>query len=291
VATPSASDHQLVPARVPRRLGTGGVLRRSAVLDLLVLAAMLAIWSLAALYVKGQAARPEVTLPGPWSVVGDFDTISTFLGAGAEHTFGNALRVLWENTLTSVLRLLAGVVAGIAAGVLAGLLISSSRWIRAFAQVPVLLLRTIPLFALVPLFLAWFGGTDTGVVTFIGFAVFSMLVVNTIEAVRNVPPVLISFARVLGASRLRVYRTVIVPAIVPELIAAVRVVLGLSWALLLAGEFLGAQSGLGHILILAQQYSLTSRMILIVLLMMAYTVIVDRAFARLGGRFTRWQPQ
>jgi sulfonate transport system permease protein len=253
--------------------------------------AMLAIWSLAALYVDGRAARPEVTLPGPWSVVSDFDRISAFLGPGAEPSFGNALRVLGENTLTSVLRLLGGVLAGIAAGVLVGLLISSSRWIRALAQGPLLLLRTIPLFALVPLFLAWFGGSDTGVVTFIGFAVFAMLVVNTIEAVRNVPPVLISFARVLGASRLRVYRTVIVPAIVPELIAAIRVVLGLSWALLLAGEFLGAQSGLGHILILAQQYSFTSRMILIVLLMMAYTVIVDRAFARLGKRFTRWQPQ
>jgi ABC-type nitrate/sulfonate/bicarbonate transport system permease component len=291
VATPSTSDHRLVPTPAPRRLGTGGVLRTPLARDVLVALAMLAIWSLAALYVRSNAVRPEVTLPGPWSVVSDFDSISTFLGPGAEPTFGNALRVLWENTVTSVLRLLGGVVAGIAAGVLVGLVISSIRWIRALAQGPLLLLRTIPLFALVPLFLAWFGGSDMGVVAFIGFAVFSMLVVNTIEAVRNVPPVLISFARVLGASRVRVYRTVVVPAIVPELIAAIRVVLGLSWALLLAGEFLGAQSGLGHILILAQQYSFTSRMILIVLLMMAYTVIVDRAFSRLGERFTRWQPR
>jgi NitT/TauT family transport system permease protein/taurine transport system permease protein/sulfonate transport system permease protein len=71
----------------------------------------------------------------------------------------------------------------------------------------------------------------------------------------------------------------------------VRVVLGLAWAILLAAEFLASQDGMGHILILAQQYAYTDRMILIVLLIMLYTFVLDQTFSALAGRITRWVPR
>jgi sulfonate transport system permease protein len=147
------------------------------------------------------------------------------------------------------------------------------------------------LLALLPLFLAWFGGRETGAVAFIAYAVFTMMFISTLEAVRNVDPVVQDYARTLGASRARVYGTVVMPAIVPELTGGVRVVLGLAWAILLAAEFLASQNGVGHILILAQQYAYTDRMILIVLLIMLYTYLLDRAFSAFANRVTRWAPR
>ena len=130
-----------------------------------------------------------------------------------------------------------------------------------------------------------------GSVSFVAFAVFSMLFVNTLEAIRNVDPVVRRFAMALGASRIRVYRTVVVPAIVPELAGGMRVVLGLAWAILLAAEFLAAQSGIGRIMILAQQYFDLSRMILVVLLLMCYTYLLDRVVAIAVARATTWVPR
>ena len=90
------------------------------------------------------------------------------------------------------------------------------------------------------MFLSWFGRAHVGSIAFVAFAVFSILFINTIEAIRNVDPIARVLAQTPGASRARVYRTVVVPAVVPELVGGMRVVLGLAWAILLAAEFLAA---------------------------------------------------
>lgn len=248
-------------------------------------------WWLGAMRVAATSDRADVLLPSPLDVVRSVKGLAVFAGPNADLTYANAVRVVFENSWDSLRRLLLGLLAGSFVGIGAGLLLGWNWRLRSIAEGPLLAIRVIPLLALLPLFLAWFGGRETGNVAFIGFAVFTMLFVNTLEAIRNVDPVVQSYARTLGASPFRVYRTVVMPAIVPELTGGVRVVLGLGWAILLAAEFLASQSGIGHILILAQQYSYTSRMILIVILIMFYTFVLDQAFAALAAYLTRWVPR
>jgi ABC-type nitrate/sulfonate/bicarbonate transport system permease component len=278
-----------LPTSPPRSLtwprGSGLL---SGVLSLVVL---LALWSLAAAWLASTNERAEMLLPSPLAVIESIPGLAVFAGPGAELTYGNAARVVLDNTVASGGRLLAGLLIGAGLGIGAGLLLGWNRRLRWLSEAPLLLLRVIPLLALLPLFLAWFGGRDVGAIVFIAYAVFTMLFINTLEAIRNVDPVVQNFARTLGASPARVYATVVMPAIVPELTGGIRVVLGLAWAILLAAEFLASQDGIGHILILAQQYAYTDRMILIVLLIMVYTLVLDRAFAALAGRITRWVPR
>lgn len=280
-----------VPVRFGEPISRRQFRRRRPVLGTLSLLVLLAAWSAAAFYVRSRSERAEVLLPGPWDVVQDFPGIAVFRGPGTELNAWNAFYALAQNTWDSARRLFLGFLIGAALGIGVGLVFGWSRRVRALAEGPLLLIRTIPLLALIPLFLAWFGGTDRGIVTFIAFAVFAMLLINTIEAIRNVSPLIKDFARTLGASEVRVYTNVVIPAISPELAGGIRVVIGLSWAILLAGEFIGAQSGIGHILILAQQYSFTSRMSLIVTLIMAYTFILDRGFSLMARRATHWMPR
>lgn len=257
----------------------------------LSLAVLLVIWSVAAAWLASTTERAAVLLPSPRNVIESIPGLAVFGASGAELTYANAARVIVANSLASGGRLLAGLLMGIILGVGAGLLLGWNHRLRWLIEAPLLLIRVIPLLALLPLFLAWFGGREVGAVAFIAFAVFSMMFVATLEAVRNVDPVVQDYARTLGASRARVYRTVVMPAIVPELTGGVRVVLGLAWAILLAAEFLASQDGIGHILILAQQYAYTDRMVLIVLLIMLYTFVLDRAFAAFARRITRWAPR
>ena len=258
---------------------------------IVVMAALIAAWWIAALQLADEFGRSSVLLPSPADVFAAIPRLSVFAGPGTPQTYPNALLVLAENTLASATTLFGGMLLGSALGIGLGLALGWSRPLRQMFVGPFLLIRVIPLFALLPLFLSWFGGARIGSVSFVAFAVFSMLFVNTLEAVRNVNPVVRMFAASLGASPTRIYRTVVVPAIIPELAGGFRVVLGFAWAILLAAEFLAAQSGIGRIMILAQQYFDLSRMILVVLLIMCYTYLLDRLVASAIARATRWAPK
>ncbi|MBB5755108.1 ABC transporter permease [Prosthecomicrobium pneumaticum] len=276
--------------RPPRRTGPAAG-RDGRPLGFAVVLVLLAAWWIASAYVAAHAARPDILLPSPLDVVAAIPRLAVFAGPGTELSYANALGVIAYHSAVSMATLLGGLAIGGAIGVGLALLLGWSRRLRLVFEGPLLLVRIIPLLSLLPLFLSWFGGTRTGAVSFVAFAVASMVFVNALEAIRNVSPLVQTYARTLGASAATVYRTVVVPAMVPELVGGLRVVLGLAWAILLAAEFLAAQSGLGRILILAQQYLDTSRMILIVILIMFYTYIFDRALALVARSLTRWVPR
>jgi sulfonate transport system permease protein len=256
-----------------------------------VLLALFTAWWLGAASLSNDSSGAPSLLPSPYDVITAIPRLSVFAGPGTEQTYANALWVIASNTWESATTLMVGLAIGGAFGVGFGLALGWSSKLRMVFEAPLLVVRVIPLLALLPLFLSWFGGTRSGSIAFVAFAVFSMLFVNTLEAIRNVSPLVQTYARTLGASMFRVYRTVVVPAIVPELIGGLRVVLGLAWAILLAAEFLASQSGIGHILILAQQYFDVSRMVLIVILIMVYSFALDRIVVHVGRRFSRWVPR
>lgn len=266
--------------------------RRALTYHIASLVALLAFWWLLSYYTNSaHIIHGASALPSPLSVLNAIAGLSVFLAPGTPTTLAHGLAALWQNTLVSAERLLGGVLLGAAIGITAGLLLAWSKLVRLLVQGPVLLVRTIPLMALVPLFLAWWGGTSFGILAFIAFAVFSVVVISTVEAAGNVPPELVNLARTLGAARFRIYRTVILPAIVPAVIGGLRVVIGIGWALLLAGEYLGAQNGLGHVLIMAEDYLYTARMALIVVMIMVYTFVLDRLFTLAADWITRWMPK
>ena len=252
--------------------------------------AIFSIWILCSWIVTLTFSRPQIVLPYPWQVIAGIKGLAVYKGPGAELTYWHAVEVILVHSFDSAVRLVAGLAIGGALGLATGLLLGMSKYLQKMFQTPLLLIRAIPLFALIPLFLTWFGGTNTGVVSYIAFGVFSMLLVNTIAAIRNVSPLIQNFARTLGASRWRVYRTVVFPAIVPEITGGIRVIVGIAWAILIGAELLAAPSGVGRILTLSEQYSATDRMILIVMLIMIYTLIVDYFVIRATRYLNRWSP-
>ncbi len=252
------------------------------------------VWEFAATFLVNQSGGARSPLPRLEDIITrDFPAFATFDiqggGAGGTSSFPLALRVLLLNSLSTLELVIVGVVIGAVLGISCGLAIS--RWwsVRTAIEPVVLVARMTPLLALVPLFLLWFGGAYEGFLIYIAFAVFAMLVINTTEAVRNVRPVYLSFARTLGATENQVFRTVVIPAIVPELLGGVRVVLGLAFAIDLGAEFLAAQSGLGHLLILSQNFLYTGRMVVIVALYGLYSAVTNGLVMRVAGRMTQWK--
>src|SRR5262245_35028774 len=150
---------------------------------------LVGIWEAVAWLLKPLTPFAEVILP-PWETIFGRALPSLALlwqgPGGGQPSYALALLVLAENSAATLARLLMGTAAGILAGVGVGLLIGWSATARALLWPSIQLTRPIPTLALIPLFMLWFGGRELGTWLYVGWATFSMMVVYTVEAVRNV---------------------------------------------------------------------------------------------------------
>jgi taurine transport system permease protein len=156
---------------------------------------------------------------------------------------GRLLGDLFYTTTWCVL----GVVVGGGLGVTTGLAMAWSPAMRSLLTLPIEVFRTVPPLAAVPFVLMWLGPSAITQFVVLVFYSFLRLVINAVEAIRNVPPVLTQFSRTLGARPGQAFRTVVLPAIVPELVGGARVAFAAAWGLQIVVELLGSPAGIGKL--------------------------------------------
>lgn len=179
-------------------------------------------------------------------------------------------------------------VIGCSIGTGVGLVMAKSRTVYYLVNPVVEGLRPVPPIALIPFTLLWFGLSDLGRVVLASLSCFMILVVSTIVAARNVNPTYIRAARSLGANPNQVYRTVILRAILPNLVSAFRVAAALTWAVVVATEYLGAQSGIGY-LILQASYTVNTAVVLLGVVTVGLEAFLFEQLLRYGSMWvTRW---
>jgi sulfonate transport system permease protein len=265
-----------------------------------VFVGIVAIWQILSIVYTAEAAPGEPMIAG-WQVLftKTFLSMSDYwpggmgvpsVAEGAPRSYLAAALSLADHSLQTIIRLALGLLAGGLIGLALGLAVSWSRWTRRLVVLPVQFLRTLPLLAMVPLFQLWFGTNFIGEVLFVAYGIGVIVFAGTVNAVRNVPQIYIDNARALGASRLEMYKTVILPAILPEMRSTVLLSLGAGWGAVLGAEYLGAQSGLGFVIVYAQQFAYLDRMFLIALLFVVYTSLSYSALSRLTARMLEWAP-
>jgi ABC-type nitrate/sulfonate/bicarbonate transport system permease component len=181
-----------------------------------------------------------------------------------------------------------GYLIGSIAGIILALVMAYSVIVRESLEPIVDALRPVPIFALIPLFLLWFGVGFPSQVALVAFGCFVILVVSTTEAVKNVPRIYVNAARTLGAGRSQVFRTIVVPAIMPNLVGAMRVAGAASFGLDVGAEFIGSQNGLGYLMINSAAYLHTDGIIVIAIIYTILAVLLDRIIALLTNRIVGW---
>lgn len=155
---------------------------------------------------------------------------------------------LARHVLTSLWRVVQGfglaAVAALGFGVLVGLCVP----LRLMAEPVIELLRPIPPLAFLPMFLVWFGLGETSKVAFIGYTTFFPMFVAIAASVLRIDVVLLRAAASLGATRADLVRRVMLPAALPGIVVALRVGVGLALFVIVGAEFMGADAGLGHLI-------------------------------------------
>lgn len=209
---------------------------------------------------------------------------------GGEQTLRGAFLALGYHSVLTWGRLLTGLLCGAILGIGGGLLLSLSPTLRQITYLPLAILRMVPLLAMIPLFQFWAGTTTEGVIIFVAYGTAVIYLIGTMNAVSNVSPLYLEYARTLGASPFRVYGSVIIPSILPELASSILLTLGLAWSAVLAAEYVGIQTGLGRIMTFAQFMSQTGRMALITFMLVVYASFSYWLFRRIARRIFEWMP-
>jgi len=269
--------------------------------QLLTIVAMLAGWEVAAHLAPKTALAGTPIVPSFEEILGPsllgmadywkFPFWAPITSLGGEKTYRGALLALGYHSALSIGRLAAGLIVGATFGVGGGLLVAWSPKLRRATFLPLSVFRMIPLLALIPLFQFWVGTNSAGVIAFVTVGVGAVYLVGTINAVANVPARYVDYARTLGASPAQVYLRVVLPSILPELFSSVTLTLGLAWSAVIAGEYVGIDSGLGRILIFAQFMSQTGRMALIAILLLVYAGASYAAASAVARWMLAWMPR
>jgi NitT/TauT family transport system permease protein len=157
--------------------------------------------------------------------------------------------VLYRDILDSLRRVAIGYLAAIALGVPLGLLFG---WYPALNQVvnPVVqLLRPISPIAWIPVAIIFFGVGDYAAIFLVFLGAFFPIVVTCVDGVQNVPLIYRRAGRNFGLTPAQVLSRVIFPAALPQILVGLRIALGIAWLVVVAGEMIAVDSGLGYLII------------------------------------------
>jgi ABC-type nitrate/sulfonate/bicarbonate transport system permease component len=155
---------------------------------------------------------------------------------------------IYEHLAASFARAISGFAIAAAFAIPLGLFVGRFRAVREYVDPVTRLLYPIPGIAWIPLAILWFGLGNAAVIFVVFIAEFFPLYFNTEAGARNINPILIDAARCFGAKRLTLLRRVILPASIPYIITGMRIALGGAWRMIVAGEMLASQSGIGSVL-------------------------------------------
>jgi sulfonate transport system permease protein len=160
---------------------------------------------------------------------------------------------LWMHTRATVLRVAAGFAIGVVAGTLLGALAGYSQRSREVLDPTLQALRSIPSIAWVPLFILWLGIFEESKIALIAVGVFFPVYLGVMGAILSVDRKIVEVGRAFRLSGPALVRRILLPAVLPSYIVALRSGLGLGWMFVVAAELLGAAEGLGFLLIDGQQ--------------------------------------
>ena len=155
---------------------------------------------------------------------------------------------LLRNLITSLARVVQGFGVAAVAALALGIVAALCAPLRLALEPVIELIRPIPPLAFLPMFLVWFGLGETSKVAFIAYTTFFPMFVGVAASVLRVDVMLLRAAASLGATRGDLLRRVVLPAALPGIIVALRLGFGLALFVIVGAEFIGADAGLGNLI-------------------------------------------
>jgi len=196
--------------------------------------------------------------------------------------------ILGRHIAITLIETLAGLGMAVFAGITVAILMNSSRLSRDLIYPPLVLSQAIPLIAIAPLILIWFGLGMLAKVLIVGFVCFFPITVNAYEGFRTVDPVLCDLLAAFGATRTDRYRHLYIPATLPGILAGLKIAATYSVLGAVVGEWLGGSVGIGVYMTRALQSFRTDRLFGAILVVMLISLVLFKVVDGLSTILTPW---
>lgn len=196
---------------------------------------------------------------------------------------------LWTHAWMTLWRVLVGFVIGAVAGIVLGALSGSSQTLRQLLDPTLQALRAIPSIAWVPLFILWLGIFEASKVALIAVGVFFPVYLGIAGAILSVDRKLVEVGHVFRLSRIQLARRILLPAVLPEAVIALRSGLGLGFMFVVAAEFMGASEGLGYLLVDGQQMGKPDQILAAIIAFALLGKTADSLLVAATKPLVRWQ--
>jgi len=183
----------------------------------------------------------------------------------------------------------AGFALGVIGGTLVGAIAGASRLSREFLDPSLQGLRSVPSIAWVPLFILWLGIFEESKIALIAVGCFFPIYLGVLGAIQSVDRKTVEVGRVFRLTTTQLVRRILLPAILPAYVVALRQGLGLGWMFVVAAEFMGASEGLGYLLIDGQQLGKPDQIIAAIVTFAILGKITDGLIASGTAPFLTWQ--
>jgi ABC-type nitrate/sulfonate/bicarbonate transport system permease component len=210
-----------------------------------------------------------VTLPSPVEVVTQIPSLIT-----KGHLF--------EGILASFTRVSLGFLCAVMVALPLGIFMGSFGKIKAMFQPLTMMSGYLPIAALVPLTLSWFGTGEEQKVMFLAIAFFVYLVPLVLRSMDKVDEVYIQTAYTLGAKRRHIVTKVLIPIAAYDIWQAMRLAFGVGWTYIILAEIIFSDAGLGQIIIIAQRRGPREYMYLVIIVIALLAWLTDRIFSLIG---------
>lgn len=255
------------------------IARRDRWLGLASFAVMLGVW----VAVTGSGLWPALVnptfLPSPVTVA------KTFMRLAQTGYQGHTLA---HHFLVSLMRFGIAFAVCIVVGVPVGLMMGMHSGVRAVLDPPIETTRPIPKLALLPLFIIWFGIGELAKTIVIIAALFPLISISAMQAVRGVSVRRIQAAQSLGASRRIIFWRVLLPASLPGIFTGMRVSVGIGVTMLVGAEMVATSDGIAWMALTAADFVQTDVVLVGVLVMAALGYGLDQLFRVLERRLVHW---
>jgi sulfonate transport system permease protein len=196
---------------------------------------------------------------------------------------------LQRHVVVTSLRVAAGFGIGLVAGTLMGAATGYSTLLRRLLVPTLQALRAIPSIAWVPLFILWLGIFETSKIALIAVGVFFPVYLGVMGAILAVDRKIVEVGRIFRLSGPAMIRRILLPAVLPAYVVALRVGLGLGWMFVVAAEFMGASEGLGYLLIDGQQLGKPAQIVAAIVIFAILGKTTDWLIEIAAAPLLRWQ--
>lgn len=190
----------------------------------------------------------------------------------------------------TLLSTLGGFVLGSIAGVVLGILVAESPFLERHLYPYIVVIRSIPKLALAPLFIVWFGFGLAPKVATVTLMTFFPVAVNAIEGFRAIEPERIQLMRSLSATRRQIFSMVKFPSALPFIFAGLNIGLQLAVTAAIVAEFIGAQQGLGILLLNMNQLMDVAGSFSIVVILALIGIGLNTVTRRIQKKIVFWAP-